>query len=177
MEGARGNSGNKAVDAGSGRDPVSRPPPMNTTPPSVLNLNAYLMYAMGKAARRRLSERLTAHGLRLWHLTLLALLADLGSQFKGELAARLDMNQSDLVKIVNDLVKTGYVDCARDSADRRRIEVTLTPEGRAALVRLSADISAADDDLLAPLTDEERTQLASLLRRLHGHVNPVTAHD
>lgn len=146
---------------------------MSMTPPSVLNLNAYLMYATGKAARRRLTERLTAHGLRLWHLTVLALLADLGPRSKGDLAARLDMNQSDLVKIVNDLDKSGYVVCARDPADRRRIEVTLTSEGSSALAYLNAGISAVDDDLLAPLTEPERDQLGSLLRRVHAHLEPA----
>ncbi|KOX29845.1 hypothetical protein ADL06_12760 [Streptomyces sp. NRRL F-6491] len=140
------------------------------TPPSVLDLNSYLMYALGKAARRRLQDRLTARGLRLWHLTVLALLSDLGPQMKTVLAARLDMNASDLVRIVNDLVKTGYVDCARDPEDRRRIVVRLTPEGGSALAELGADIASADDEVLAPLDAEERRLLSSLLRRVHTHL-------
>ncbi|WP_434587426.1 hypothetical protein [Streptomyces sp. A5-4] len=40
---------------------------------------------------------MTAHGLRLWRLTVLATLADLGPQSKGNLAAQLDMHASDLV--------------------------------------------------------------------------------
>ncbi len=121
------------------------------TPPSVLNLNACLMYAIGKAARRRLTERLAAHNLRLWHLTVMAMVVDLGPQMKTLLAARLDMNSSDLVKIVNDLVKTGHVVCARDPANRRRILVRLTPEGRTYLDQLNADIASTDDDVPAPL--------------------------
>ncbi|MBT2370213.1 winged helix DNA-binding protein [Streptomyces sp. ISL-10] len=148
----------------------SGPSAISTTSPSVLRLNAYLMYAIGKAARRRLSEKLTARGLRLWHLTVLALLADIGPQSKGTLASRLDMNQSDLVKIVNDLTKAQHVDCVRDTADRRRVVVRLTPEGRAALNRLNADIASTDDDLLSPLTEAERAQLGSLLRRVHQHL-------
>ncbi|MER6999739.1 winged helix DNA-binding protein [Streptomyces sp. NPDC000410] len=158
-----------ASTGGSGWAKVPGPPPRSMTPPSVLELNAYLMYAIGKTARRRLSEKLTARGLRLWHLTVLAMVSDLGPQPKGTLAARLDMNQSDLVKIVDDLLRAGQVACDRDPADRRRVVVRLTPEGRAALARLNAEISSADDDLLAPLNEAERVQLASLLRRLHGH--------
>ncbi|GHC49038.1 MarR family winged helix-turn-helix transcriptional regulator [Streptomyces violaceochromogenes] len=139
------------------------------TPPSVLNLSAYLMYATGKAARRTLSEKLTARGLRLWHLTVLTLVADLGPQPKGVLAARLDMNASDLAKIVKDLADAGQVTCVRSLADRRRVDVLITPEGRLALDHLSADIASADDDLLTPLSETEREQLASLLRRVHTH--------
>ncbi|MFD6279436.1 MarR family winged helix-turn-helix transcriptional regulator [Streptomyces sp. NPDC060209] len=124
------------------------------TPPSVLNLNAYLMYATGKAARRRLTDTLTAHGLRLWHLTILAMLDDAGPLSKGDLASRLDMNQSDLTRTVTDLDAAGYVECARDPSDRRRIEVALTPAGRCALAGLNTDVSATEADLLAPLTHD-----------------------
>lgn len=101
------------------------------TPPSVLNLNAYLMYATGKAARRRLTDALTAHGLRLRHLTVLSMLEDTGPLSKGDLASRLDMNQSDLTRTVTDLERAEHVTCTRDLSDRRRIEVALTAAGRA----------------------------------------------
>lgn len=146
------------------------PPSMSMTPPSVLNLNAYLMYALGKVARRRLTERLEARGLRLWHLTVMTLLADLGPQMKTALASRLDMNASDLVKIVNDLARIGQVDCVRDLTDRRRVVVELTAEGRTYLAGLSAEIASADDEILAPLDAAEREQLGSLLRRVHNHL-------
>ncbi|MEU9999826.1 winged helix DNA-binding protein [Streptomyces sp. NPDC050848] len=170
--GATGSA--RGGDAPVGHAPVG-PRSLSTTPPSVLSLNAYLMYALGKAARRRLTEKLSAHGLRLWHLTVMAMVADLGPQMKTVLASRLDMNASDLVKIVNDLVKTGHLDCARDPADRRRVVVRLTAEGRSFLARLNADIASADDDILAPLSEEERDVLASLLRRVHRHLEPAPA--
>ncbi|MER7815043.1 hypothetical protein [Streptomyces sp. NPDC096153] len=85
------------------------------------------MYAIGKAARRSLTERLAAHNLRQWHLTVMAMVADLGPRMKTLPAARLDMNSSDLLKIDKHLVKTGHVVCARDPANRRRILVRLTP--------------------------------------------------
>ncbi|MFE8936275.1 MarR family winged helix-turn-helix transcriptional regulator [Streptomyces sp. NPDC007872] len=159
-----------SASAGTADRPAAGPPSLSMTPPSVLDLNAYLMYALGKAARRRLQERLTARGLKLWHLTVLALLSDLGPQMKTVLAARLDMNASDLVRIVDDLVKTGYVECDRDPEDRRRVVVRLTPEGGSALAELGADVSSADDELLAPLDAEERRLLSSLLRRVHARL-------
>ncbi|MFE2477907.1 MarR family winged helix-turn-helix transcriptional regulator [Streptomyces sp. NPDC059389] len=145
-------------------------PSKSLTPPSVLDLNAYLMYSIGKAARRRLSDKLTARGLRLWHLTAMAMLNDLGPQTKTVLAKRLDMNPSDLVKVVDDLVKVGHAQSYKDSDDRRRVVAELTPAGRAALAEYSADISTTDEDLLAPLDEEERHVLASLLQRVHNHL-------
>ncbi|WP_198942273.1 MarR family winged helix-turn-helix transcriptional regulator [Streptomyces sp. CB02261] len=153
--------------------PALTPPSRTMTPPSVLELNAYLMYTVGRAARRRLAERLEARGLRLWHLTVMALLADLGPQMKTVIATRLAMNASDLGKIVNDLVRVGQADCVRDPADRRRVVVRLTPEGEESLRTLSAEIASVDDEILAPLDTGEREQLASLLRRVHGHLEPA----
>ncbi|MFE3516128.1 MarR family winged helix-turn-helix transcriptional regulator [Streptomyces sp. NPDC059166] len=141
-----------------------------TPPPSVLGLNTYLMYATGKAARRRLTDALAAHGLRLWHLTILAMLDEAGRLSKGDLATRLDMNQSDLTRTVTDLDAAGYVECARDASDRRRIEVALTPAGRAALTRLQADVTGTETELLAALDHEERERFTDLLRRVHGRL-------
>lgn len=146
------------------------PRAVGVTPSSVLDLNAYLMYATGKAARRRLTDSLAAHGLRLWHLTVLAMLDDAGRLSKGDLASRLDMNQSDLTRTVTELDAAGYVECARDPSDRRRIEVALTPAGRCALARLNSGVSATEAELLAPLTRAERDLFASLLRRVHTHL-------
>ncbi|MEU7297097.1 MarR family transcriptional regulator [Streptomyces exfoliatus] len=151
------------------------PPSPGTTPPSVLDLNAYLMYSVGRAARRRLAEKLEARGLRLWHLTVMTLLAELGPQMKTALATRLAINPSDLVKIVDDLVRLGHAHCVRDRADRRRVVVRLTPEGEAALRSLSAEIASTDDEIMAPLDAGEREQLASLLRRVHGHLERAPA--
>ncbi|MFE3073651.1 winged helix DNA-binding protein [Streptomyces sp. NPDC059247] len=145
------------------------------TPPSVLGLNAYLMHAVGRSARRRLAETLEARGLRLWHLTVMTLLADLGPQMKTALATRLAINASDLVKVVDDLARAGQVDCVRDHVDRRRVVVRLTPEGTAALRELSAEIAAVDDEVLTPLDAGEREQLAALLRRVHAHLEPPPA--
>ncbi|MFG2710994.1 MarR family transcriptional regulator [Streptomyces goshikiensis] len=173
---AAGDRPAPARDGQRGRTGGGVPEQTSATPPSVLDLNAYLVYAIGKAARRRLTAKLTEHGLRLWHLTVLALLCDLGPQSKGTLATRLDMNASDLVKVVNDLSRSGYVECVRDTADRRRVVVELTREGRTAVSRLNADIAATDEEFLAPLSGPERAQLGSLLGRVHRHFDTTPTH-
>lgn len=161
-----GRTVHQQTSAGASHGPRSA----GVTPPSVLNLNAYLMYATGKAARRRLTDALTAHGLRLRHLTVLSMLEDTGPLSKGDLASRLDMNQSDLTRTVTDLERAEHVTCTRDLSDRRRIEVALTAAGRGALARLDHEVSATEADLLSPLTREERDRFTSLLRRVHTHL-------
>ncbi|NEC63257.1 MarR family winged helix-turn-helix transcriptional regulator [Streptomyces sp. SID9727] len=140
---------------------------MNETPPSLLGLTTYLMSKTGKAARGRLADRLAERGLRLWHMAVLAALDDFGPHVQRELAARLSIDRSDVVKIVDGLGASGLVERARDTTDRRRVTVTVTPAGRAMLTSLKSEALAVQDDVLAPLTDRERAQLAALLLRVH----------
>ncbi|SEB71246.1 DNA-binding transcriptional regulator, MarR family [Streptomyces sp. 2131.1] len=140
---------------------------MNETPPSLLGLTTYLMSKTGKAARGRLADRLAERGLRLWHMAVLAALTDFGPHVQRELAERLSIDRSDVVKIVDGLGAAGLVDRARDTADRRRVTVTVTPAGRELLERLKAEALAVQEDILAPLTARERAQLTALLLRVH----------
>ena len=136
---------------------------MDALPPSLLDLTAYLLSKLGKQARSSTGDRLAARGLRLWHFAVLAALADFGPHIQRDLAARLGIDASDVVKVVDDLADAGYAERARDLVDRRRITVTLTPAGHSALAELQAEAKAADEVLLAPLNAAERVQLHALL--------------
>ncbi|GGT60021.1 MarR family winged helix-turn-helix transcriptional regulator [Streptomyces atratus] len=144
---------------------------MSETPPSLLGLTTYLLSKTGKAARSRLAARLAERDLRLWHMAVLSALVDFGPHVQRELAARLGIDRSDMVKIVDDLAVAGLVDRARDTIDRRRVTVTPTRAGRAMLADLQAEALAVQQELLAPLTSPEQAQLAALLRRVHAHVH------
>ena len=146
-------------------------------PPSLLELDAYLLSKVGKAARGTIGDRLAARGMRLWHMAVLAALADFGPQMQRELAARLAVHASDVAKVVDDLAGSGYVDRARDPADRRRVRVTLTAPGRAVLAELDAEARAAQEELLSPLTGTERAQLSALLHRVMAHLQDDRRQD
>ncbi|MFF2411236.1 MarR family winged helix-turn-helix transcriptional regulator [Streptomyces sp. NPDC058092] len=143
---------------------------MSETPPSLLGLTTYLLSRTGSAARSRLAARLAERNLKLWHMAVLSALVDFGPHVQRELASRLGIDRSDMVKIVDDLAVAGLVDRARDTTDRRRVTVTPTPAGRAMLSELQGEARAVQKKLLAPLSRSEQTQLAVLLRRVHAHV-------
>ncbi|MFG3138883.1 MarR family winged helix-turn-helix transcriptional regulator [Streptomyces sp. NPDC048211] len=128
------------------------------------------MSRTGKAARSRLADRLADRGLRLRHMAVLAALVDFGPHVQRQLAARLTIDRSDMVKLIDDLVAAGLVERARDVADRRRVTVTVSPAGRALLDRLQADAAAVQEEILAPLNARERARLAALLTRVHDHL-------
>jgi DNA-binding MarR family transcriptional regulator len=60
----------------------------------------------------------------------------------------------------------GWVRRVADPTDGRSLLVELTPQGRKLVDRVAAEHVANEDRLLAPLTDDERVQLAGLLRKL-----------
>jgi DNA-binding MarR family transcriptional regulator len=138
------------------------------TPPSLTALTTYLLSKAGKEARNRLAERLAEEGLRLWHMAVLAALADFGPHAQRDLAARVSVDASDIVKVVDDLAAAGYAERARDTADRRRVNVALTPKGRTALKRLRLKAAVVQDEILAPLSGDECDRLHALLGKVYA---------
>ncbi|WP_107054299.1 MarR family winged helix-turn-helix transcriptional regulator [Streptomyces sp. NRRL S-350] len=136
-------------------------------PPTLLDLSTYLLSRVGKTARGRLAERLGTRGLRLWDMAVLASLADFGPQAQRDLVRRLGIDPSDLAKVADQLAAAGYVERARDRADRRRVSVSITDTGRALLAELDAQARAVQDEVLAPLDPRERQVLQGLLLRVH----------
>lgn len=141
-------------------------------PPSLLGLDIYLLSRVGKVARGRFADRLAERGLRLWHMSILAALADFGAHAQRDLAERLAIHPSDVAKVVDELAAAGQVERARDEADRRRMTVRITRTGRAALTALNKEAGQVGDDILAPLNPRERAQLSELMRRVFDHAYP-----
>ncbi|WP_031513969.1 MarR family winged helix-turn-helix transcriptional regulator [Streptomyces sp. NRRL F-5123] len=138
------------------------------TPPTLTALTTYLLSRTGKTARGRLAAQLAGQGLRLWHMAVLAALADFGPHTQRELAERLAIDPSDMVKVLDDLTAAGHVTRTRDPADRRRIRVALTASGTAALAAQVTRAESVQSALLAPLTPHERATLHALLLRVYG---------
>ncbi|MGV9305499.1 MarR family winged helix-turn-helix transcriptional regulator [Nonomuraea sp. NPDC003727] len=135
-------------------------------PPTLLGLSTYLLSLTGKAARGRVADRLASRGLRLWHMAVLAALADFGPHTQRGLCARLSVDPSDMAKVVEQLAALDYLTRARDVTDRRRVSVGLTDAGRRALEELVHEARTIQDDVLAPLTTDERAQLHGLLLKV-----------
>jgi MarR family transcriptional regulator, lower aerobic nicotinate degradation pathway regulator len=132
-------------------------------------LPSWLVSRTALHAGRIVGERLAAAGVRRKHFSVLVTLADGGPASQAALGRRLALDRSDLHAIVADLERDGLVDRRRDPDDARRNLVRLTPKGRASLKRLDARVEAAQDELLAPLTEAERRQLTRLLTRVVDH--------
>lgn len=121
---------------------------------------------------RRIINTLGDENLRLPHVSVLSCVAEFGPVSQKDISARLRIDASDLVTLLDHLERAGLVSRARDAADRRRHAVTVTAEGRRVLRRRLAATTALTDELLAPLSADERTELNRLLLRVYAHHDP-----
>lgn len=132
-------------------------------------LPSWLINQAGLPANRLVLEGLASVGLRRHHYALLATLDEVGPASQATLSRRTMIDRSDIVAAINDLAKQGYVERTPDPTDRRRNAVTITPAGRRQLRKLDRLVARAQDELLAPLSPDEREQLVRLLTRVVDH--------
>jgi DNA-binding MarR family transcriptional regulator len=128
-----------------------------------------VVWLVGRAslhAQRLLHGRFAEHDLRKQHYGVLRSLADVGSAAQGPLADRIGLDRSDMVALVDELEAAGHVERAPDPGDRRRKIVSITGSGAEVLDELGELVRAADDELLAPLSEAERRTLVELLTRI-----------
>ncbi|AJP00847.1 MarR family transcriptional regulator [Streptomyces cyaneogriseus subsp. noncyanogenus] len=83
-----------------------------------------------------------------------------------DLAQRLEVVPRAVTTLVDGLETAGKVRRVPDPANRRVIRIELTPDGRTALRELHRARRSAAEEILAPLTDAQRTVLGGLLDTL-----------
>jgi DNA-binding MarR family transcriptional regulator len=113
--------------------------------------------------KRSTEERL---GIKLRQLMLLSYLRWGAPALQQQLCEALWIDPNNCVLLLNEMEDMGYVERRRDAADRRRHVVDITEKGRKALERAERAQEEIGDELLSPLSDEERTTLQSLLSRV-----------
>ncbi|HZD00358.1 MAG TPA: MarR family winged helix-turn-helix transcriptional regulator [Actinomycetes bacterium] len=148
-------------------------------PSGLLRHPTYLLSKLAMIGRRQALEDMAAEDLgaklphnRWHHFAVLSCLADFGPVCQRRVGEHLSMDSSDLVAVLDDLERAGWVDRQRDQRDRRRQLVSLTATGKNALQRLDDVFRHAEATILAPLTTAERHQLHDLLLRALSHHNP-----
>jgi DNA-binding MarR family transcriptional regulator len=122
-----------------------------------------LLALVGQHAMRRLRATHTEHNLSPRQFHVLGLLHDRGPITQRELATLMHVDRSALVMVLNPLEADGFISRVRDTADRRRHVVTLTPAGAQQLDRAARAQRDAEDELFAGLTSRQRNQLRELL--------------
>jgi DNA-binding MarR family transcriptional regulator len=94
----------------------------------------------------------------------------------ADLAEHLEVVPRAVTSLVDGLEASGKVRRVPDPANRRVIRIEITDDGRKALRELRGARRGAADEILAPLTDEQRGVLRGLLETLVDGV-PGVGHE
>jgi MarR family transcriptional regulator, lower aerobic nicotinate degradation pathway regulator len=133
------------------------------------HLPSWLLSQAAAQSGRLVGDRFAEAGARGYHYRLLTSLIEDGPASQAALGRRTGIHLSDMVAALNELEEGGYVSRSPDPDDRRRNVITVTAAGRRRAADLDVKVRQIQDDLLAPLDDEERRQLVALLRKLLAH--------
>ena len=140
-----------------------------SSPARLRTLPTWLLHQAAQLGQRIGADALARVGAHRSHYAVLAALDEFGAASQATLGRRCGIDPSDMVALMAVLTADGLVERRPDAADRRRNVVTITPAGRRRMDALGDAVAAAQDELLAPLSDAERTRLAALLARVVDH--------
>jgi DNA-binding MarR family transcriptional regulator len=109
------------------------------------------------------------HGIEPWEFEVVSALrraGPAGELSPGSLLRSTLVSSGAMTNRVDRLESAGLVVRRANPADRRGVLVVLTPRGRRLAEACLRDLTAAEERLLAPLSEAERQRLADLLRAL-----------
>jgi DNA-binding MarR family transcriptional regulator len=126
-----------------------------------------LVTQVSKAFHRRSTEEML--GMRWKEFLLLSFLDEHPGTTQQELGEAMLLDSNTVVLLLNELEARGFSIRRRDTGDRRRHVVEITPSGRDAVARGEKARDAIEDEVFAGLTADERQTLRRLLvRTLEG---------
>ncbi len=82
------------------------------------------------------------------------------------LASLLRLRLPNLIKILNELESSGFIKRNRSKADRRAVELMLTPKGAKLIAEGARLTEPYNQKMLAPLSEAEQRSLLELLNRI-----------
>jgi MarR family transcriptional regulator, lower aerobic nicotinate degradation pathway regulator len=124
-----------------------------------------LFFRLWRASHTRTAEALGSIGLTPALFAILNVLGAREGAIQQQLSSDMAIDPSAMVKLINELETAGLAERRRRPGDRRAWEVTITTKGRRALERAKGLAARVEDEVLGGLTDPERRQLLTLLRR------------
>jgi DNA-binding MarR family transcriptional regulator len=143
--------------------------------PSICELFLNILHT-GDLAVRAEADFLAEHGLNQARMIILVLLdnAESGSMRSSELADRANVSRATMTGLLDTLEKAGLLTRAPDPHDRRASNVKISPKGEKLLRKVQPLIARWAEDLLSPLSLEERAELVRLLRKAQqAFLSPV----
>ncbi|MEV0975308.1 MarR family winged helix-turn-helix transcriptional regulator [Streptomyces sp. NPDC049915] len=136
--------------------------------PAIRSLPSWLLGRAAARGRALVAEALAEQGMKMWHHVVLSAVRDLAPVAQADLGRGVGLDPKDLVGVLNDLQSASLVLREPDPKDRRKNAVRLTEQGERMLQRCEEMARAANAELLAPLSGEERERFLEMLVRVSG---------
>jgi DNA-binding MarR family transcriptional regulator len=133
-------------------------------PSALVEVAGFLLNQLAQRIREETEQALIPLGIRPRQVGLLLALRDDGPQSQQTLGARLNMDRTTTMQLVDALERQGVVVRQADPGDRRAYRVALTAAGRRTLRAVERDVRAVEADVLSGLSAAERRNLNRLLR-------------
>jgi MarR family transcriptional regulator for hemolysin len=133
--------------------------------PPVTEFAGQLLFRLWRASHVRTADALESLGLTPALFALLNVIGAREGAIQQELGSALGIDRSTMVSLIDQLESAGLAKRRPSATDRRAREIAITPKGRRLLHRARRMISATEDEVLAGLTAEQRSELMRLLRR------------
>ncbi len=126
----------------------------------------FLLSQLGAYVAEAFKARLEPLGLHPRATAVLLALAAADGQSQRELYERLGLHRNVMVTLIDTLETEGLVERRPHPEDRRAFAVSLTERAHELVPALDEAGRALEDEVTAPLSDDEREALRQALRRL-----------
>jgi DNA-binding MarR family transcriptional regulator len=133
-------------------------------PPTLL----YVLKQVELAVRARLDEILRPVGLTVLQYTALTVLERHPDLTSAQLARNSFVTAQTMADMVVILRERGLIDRHRDPADRRRLVLAVTAQGRKLLKVYRGKVADLEAEMVAPLTAHQAAQLRASLSACRG---------
>jgi DNA-binding MarR family transcriptional regulator len=136
---------------------------------------AELMFGCFKRLRRLVDLELSEQGMSLSRSKILSELSLNGPLNQRTLAATFSLAPRTVTEMVDTLERDGLVERRADPMDRRARHVHLTPAGEQARIQAVAVRERLIQQVLGPLSDQQRDALFTALQHVDSELDKIDA--
>ncbi|MGE4371971.1 MAG: MarR family winged helix-turn-helix transcriptional regulator [Xanthobacter sp.] len=149
---------------------------MTCSDPSPRLRFGFQFVTLARQWRQAVDARLAATGLTDATWAPLVHLQEAGDGIsQKDLAARVGIEGSTLVRLLDILVKQELVERHPHEADRRTNRIVLTDRGREVLTSIRRQLSEAEASFLADLSDADLAFMLDVFGRIGARLNPASS--
>src|SRR5512143_2273161 len=151
------------------------PDPRGEFPVNPADYLFHLQGAVGRLRDAQLEPVLSLLDLNVARYRVLSVMGRLGACTMSELAMLSSVDRTTLTRAIDQLIEAGLVRRHKDASDRRKVLVTLTPDGDALRARADAFVSNHGRYLIEGVGDEEMRAFIRLEQMLVSRLAPDAA--